>query len=47
MENKDDDKDGVTDQAKKGVKDSGKMVTGALGEPLIGRVADVTDEDEK
>ena len=46
VDNKDDDKDGVTDQAKRGVKDKGKMVTGALGEPLIGTIADVTDEDE-
>lgn len=46
IENKDDDKDGVTDQAQRGVKDKGKMVTGALGEPLIGSIADVTDEDE-
>ena len=46
MEHKDDDKDGVTDQAQKGVKDKGKVVTGALGEPLIGAIADITDEDE-
>jgi hypothetical protein len=32
-------------RARRGVKDAGHIVTGALGEPLIGRVADVTDED--
>ena len=46
MEPKDDDNDGVTDTAKRGVKDAGKMVTGALGEPLNGTIADVTDEDD-
>jgi len=32
-------------QAKKGVKDAGHIVTSALGEPLDGRIADITDGD--
>ena len=45
MEPKDENNDGVADTAQKGVKDAGKVVTGALGEPLNGTIADVTDED--
>ena len=31
--------------AKKGVKDTDEVVTGALGEPIPGAVADTTDGD--
>ena len=32
-------------QAKRGVKDAGHIVTSAGGEPLDGRIADITDGD--
>jgi hypothetical protein len=32
-------------QAHKGVKDTDQIVTGALGEPIPGAVADATDGD--
>jgi hypothetical protein len=32
-------------RARRGVKDAGHVVTGALGEPLPGTIADVTDGD--
>jgi hypothetical protein len=32
-------------QAKRGVKDAGHIVSSAAGEPLDGRIADVTDGD--
>jgi hypothetical protein len=32
-------------QAKKGVKDADEIVTTAGGEPLSGRIADITDGD--
>jgi hypothetical protein len=32
-------------QAKRGVKDAGHIVSSAAGEPLDGRVADITDGD--
>jgi len=35
----------LTRRARRGVKDAGHLVTGALGEPLPGSVADVTDGD--
>jgi hypothetical protein len=34
-------------RAKKGVTDSGHIVTGALDEPLSGTVADIADGDKK
>lgn len=32
-------------QAKRGVKDAGHIVSSAAGEPLDGRIADITDGD--
>jgi len=32
-------------QAKRGVKDAGHIVTSAGGEPIEGRIADITDGD--
>ena len=33
-------------QAKKGVIDAGEIVTSALGEPIAGSIADITDGDD-
>jgi hypothetical protein len=33
-------------QAHKGVKDAGEIVTSAGGEPISGRIADITDGDD-
>jgi hypothetical protein len=40
-----DDEDPHLRVAKKGVKDTDEVVTGALGEPIPGAVADTTDGD--
>jgi hypothetical protein len=32
-------------QAKRGVKDAGHIVSSAAGEPIEGRIADITDGD--
>jgi hypothetical protein len=37
--------EGAHPQAKKGVKDAGAIVSSAGGEPIDGRIADITDGD--
>jgi hypothetical protein len=34
-------------QAKRGVKDAGHIVSSAAGEPIDGRIADITDGDRR